>query len=47
MTTYCFALDLKDVHEPIAEYQRYHNRENVWPAVRQKWVPMEKIFEVN
>ena len=28
---YCFALDLKDDPQLIAEYKRYH--ENIWPEI--------------
>lgn len=33
MKTYCFALDLHDDPELIAEYKRYHEQENIWPEV--------------
>lgn len=33
MKTYCLALDLQDDPELIAEYKRYHERENIWPEV--------------
>ena len=31
LTKYCFALDLKDDADLIAEYKKYHN--DVWPAI--------------
>ena len=31
LTKYCFALDLKDDADLIAEYKKYHNA--VWPAI--------------
>lgn len=33
LTKYCFALDLKDDADLIAEYKKYHNE--VWPAIIQ------------
>lgn len=33
LTKYCFALDLKDDANLIAEYKKYHNA--VWPAIIQ------------
>ena len=33
MTKYCFALDLKDDADLIAEYKKYHKA--VWPAILQ------------
>jgi L-rhamnose mutarotase len=33
MKTYCFALDLHDAPDLIAEYKWYHRKENVWPEV--------------
>lgn len=32
---YCFALDLKDDPDRIAEYEKHH--ENVWPEVRDSF----------
>jgi L-rhamnose mutarotase len=31
--TWCLALDLKDDHELIAEYRRWHHLDNIWPEV--------------
>jgi len=33
MKTYCLTLDLHDDPNLIAEYKRYHQRENIWPEV--------------
>jgi L-rhamnose mutarotase len=33
MKTFCFALDLHDDPDLIAEYKRYHELENIWPQV--------------
>lgn len=33
MKSYCLALDLKDDHELILQYDRYH--QDVWPEVRE------------
>jgi len=33
MKTFCFALDLKDDPELIAEYKRYHEPDSIWPEV--------------
>lgn len=48
MKTYCFALDLQDDPDLIAEYKRYHQRENVWPEVldriRADGVLSEEIY---
>ena len=35
MKKYCFALDLKDDPELIAEYEYWHKAENGWPEIRQ------------
>ena len=45
MKTYCLALDLKDDPALIAEYKKYRQP---LPQARpgEKWIPMEKIFEV-
>jgi len=32
-TRHCFALDLKDKPDLIAEYKKYHQKENVWPEI--------------
>jgi len=32
---YCFALDLKDDPELIAEYEYWHRAENGWPEIKQ------------
>jgi len=32
---YCFALDLKDDPELIAEYEYWHRAENGWPEIRK------------
>ena len=32
---YCLALDLKDDPKLIAEYERYHARENNWPEINK------------
>lgn len=48
MKTYCFALDLKDDPELIAEYRRYHEPGAVWPEVvdriRSGGVLSEEIY---
>ena len=33
MKRYCFALDLKDNADSIAEYEKIH--ENIWPEIRE------------
>jgi L-rhamnose mutarotase len=33
MTRMLFALDLRDDNEAIAEYERWHRPENVWPEI--------------
>jgi L-rhamnose mutarotase len=35
MKKYCFALDLKDDPELIAEYEYWHKAKNGWPEIRQ------------
>lgn len=35
MKKYCFALDLKNDPELIAEYEHWHKSENGWPEIRQ------------
>ena len=35
MKRYCFALDLKDDDDLIAEYEYWHKHENGWPEIRQ------------
>jgi len=35
MEKHCFALDLKDDPELIAEYEHWHKAENGWPEIRQ------------
>ena len=35
MKKYCFALDLKDDPELIAEYEYWHRAENGWPEIKQ------------
>jgi len=35
MERFCFALDLKDDEELIAEYERWHRSENAWPEIRK------------
>lgn len=35
MPRHCFALDLKDDAELIAEYDAYHRHENAWPEIIQ------------
>jgi L-rhamnose mutarotase len=35
MKKYCFALDLKDDPELIAEYEHWHKAENGWPEIRR------------
>ena len=48
MKTYCFALDLHDDPELIAEYRRYHEPEHVWPEVlaciKEDGVLSEEIY---
>jgi L-rhamnose mutarotase len=48
MKTYCFALDLEDDPELIAEYRRYHELEHIWPEVlehiRADGVVSEEIY---
>ncbi|MFZ0337335.1 MAG: L-rhamnose mutarotase [Terracidiphilus sp.] len=48
MKTYCFALDLHENPDLIAEYKRYHRQENIWPEVleriRAKGVLSQKIY---
>jgi L-rhamnose mutarotase len=34
MKRYCFALDLKNDPQLIAEYERWHARGNGWPEIR-------------
>ncbi len=36
MKRYCFALDLKDDADSIAEYEKIH--ENIWPEIRESIV---------
>ena len=38
MKKYCFALDLKDDPELIAEYEYWHRAENGWPEIKQSIV---------
>lgn len=33
MKRYCLALDLKDDPASIAEYERWHQKENAWPEI--------------
>lgn len=33
MKKYCLAVDLVDSPELIAEYERWHRKENAWPAI--------------
>jgi len=33
MTWQCLALDLRDDPALIAEYERWHRRENIWPEI--------------
>ena len=33
MNWQCFALDLRDDPALIAEYERWHRRENIWPEI--------------
>ncbi|MEO6977390.1 MAG: L-rhamnose mutarotase [Mucilaginibacter sp.] len=35
MKKYCFALDLKDDPDLIAEYEHWHKAESGWPEIRQ------------
>ena len=35
MERFCFALDLVDDEDLIAEYERWHKAENGWPEVRK------------
>jgi len=35
MKRYCFALDLKDDPELIAQYEHWHKHENGWPEIRK------------
>ena len=35
MKRYCFALDLIDDAASIAEYEHWHNSENVWPEIKE------------
>jgi L-rhamnose mutarotase len=35
MKRHCFALDLKDDNELIAQYEYWHKAENGWPEIRQ------------
>lgn len=35
MERHCYALDLVDDPELIAEYERWHSRENGWPEIRK------------
>lgn len=48
MKTLCFALDLHDDPALIAEYRRYHEKENIWPEVveriRSEGVLSEEIY---
>lgn len=48
MKTYCFALDLHEDPELIAEYRRYHHEEVIWPEVvdriRSEGVLSEEIY---
>jgi L-rhamnose mutarotase len=48
MKTYCFALDLLDDPDLIAEYKQHHKLENVWPQVldciRDEGVLSEEIY---
>lgn len=48
MKTYCFALDLHDDPELIAQYRRYHDEEIIWPEVvdriRSEGVLSEEIY---
>jgi L-rhamnose mutarotase len=32
---FCLALDLKDDPKLIAEYEKYHSREHLWPEINQ------------
>lgn len=48
MKTYCFALDLHDDPDLIAEYRRYHQQGTIWPEVvdriRNDGVISEEIY---
>jgi L-rhamnose mutarotase len=48
MKTYCLTLDLHDNPALIAEYKRWHQRENMWPEVAENilahGVLSEKIY---
>ncbi len=35
MKRYCFALDLKDDPDLIAQYEHWHKHENSWPEIRK------------
>jgi L-rhamnose mutarotase len=35
MKRYCFALDLKDNHDSIAQYEYWHKQENGWPEIKK------------
>lgn len=43
MKRYCFALDLKDDQELIAEYDRWHQQENGWPEIRESIINADII----
>jgi L-rhamnose mutarotase len=48
MKTYCFALDLQEDPDLIAEYKRHHEPENIWPEVleciKKNGVLSEEIY---
>ncbi len=44
MRRYCLAVDLKDDSKLISEYELWHKK--VWPEIIEKWVLMEKIFQL-
>lgn len=41
MKRYCFALDLKDDPQLIAEYEHWHKAENSWPEIRKSIMDAE------
>lgn len=48
MKKYCFALDLRDDPELIAEYRRMHDPQNIWSevvgSIKQNGVLEEEIY---
>jgi L-rhamnose mutarotase len=50
MTRFCFALDLIDDPQLIAEYERWHEPGNVWPeitsAIKAAGIEQLEIFRV-